>query len=43
MQPILYATQCNLNFEASFAGIHEILREMWLFERRFQAKNFGQL
>ena len=36
-------TQSNLNFEPSFAGIHQVLREMWLFEPEFQARSFGQL
>ena len=36
-------TQFNLNFESSFAGIHQVLREIWLFQHEFQARNFGQL
>ena len=30
-------TQRNLNFESSFVGIHQILREIWLFEHEFQS------
>ena len=26
--------------EPSFAGIHQVLREIWLFEHIFQARNF---
>ena len=29
--------QSNLNFEPSFVGIHQVLREIWLFEHKFQA------
>ena len=43
MQLFLDSTQFNLNFEPSFVGIHQVLREMWLFEHEFQARNFGQL
>ena len=41
----LYAdsTLSNLKFDPSFAGIHQVLREIWLFEHKFQARNFGQL
>ena len=35
--------QFNLNFEHSFVGIHQVLREIWLFEHEFQTRNFGQL
>ena len=30
----LDCTQSNLNFEPSFAGIHEILKVIWLFEHK---------
>ena len=43
MQLFLDFTQSNSNFEPSVAGIHEVLREMWLFEHNFQARNFSQL
>ena len=32
----------NLKFELSFARTHPVLREIWLFEHEFQARNFGQ-
>ena len=35
--------QSNLNFELSFVGIHQVLKETWIFEHKFQARNFGQL
>ena len=35
--------QSNLNFEPPFVGIHQVLREIWLFEQKFQARNFGRL
>ena len=31
------------NFKPLFVGIHQVLREIWLFEHKFQARNFGQL
>ena len=37
------STKSNLNFEPLFAAIHEVLREILLFEHEFQARNFGQL
>ena len=37
-----YSTQFKLNFESSFVGIHQVLRETWLFGHEFQARNFGQ-
>ena len=40
---LLDFTQSNLNFESLFVEICPVLREIWLFEREFQAKNFGQL
>ena len=43
MQLSLDSTQSSLNFEPSFTGIHELLRGVWLFEHKFQTKNFGQL
>ena len=43
MQLVLDSTQSDLNFEPSFSGIHQVLRERWLFEHTFQARNFGQL
>ena len=36
-------TQSNLNFGASFVGIHQVLREIWLFQHEFQAISSGQL
>ena len=39
---LLFLTS-NLNFEALFFGIHQVLREIWLFEHEFEARNFGQL
>ena len=41
MQPFLDFTQSSLNFELSVAGIHEVLRKIWLFEHNSQARNFG--
>ena len=43
MQLFLAFTQFILNFESSFAGIREVLRVIWLFEHKFQARKFGQL
>ena len=37
------SNQSNVNFEPSFTGILEVLREIWHFEHKFQARNFGQL
>ena len=37
-----YFKQSNLNFEHSFAGVHKVLREMWLFEHEFQSRNCWQ-
>ena len=37
------SAQSKLNFESSFVGIHEVMRETWLFEYKFQDRNFGQL
>ena len=31
----------GLNFEPFFIGIHKVLREIWLFEHKIQARNFG--
>ena len=39
----LASKQSNLNFDPSFVGIHQVLREIWLFEHEFQATNCGQL
>ena len=39
----LNSIQSNLNFEPSFFGICQVLREKQLFEHEFQARNFGQL
>ena len=39
----LDSKQSNLNFEHLFVGIHQVLREKWLFEHEFQTRNFGQL
>ena len=36
-------TQCSLNFEPSFVRIHQVLKDIWLFEHKFQARNFDQL
>ena len=43
MQLYLDFTKSNLNFEPSFLGIHQVLREIWLFEHKLQGRNFGQL
>ena len=43
MKLFLDSTQSNLNFEPLFAAIHEVSRKIWLFEHKFQARNFGQL
>ena len=32
-----------LKFEPSFVEIHQVLREIWLFEHEFQARNLGQV
>ena len=37
------STRLNLNFEPSFVEIHEVLREIWHFEHKFEARNFIQL
>ena len=36
MQLLLDFKQSNLNFEPSFAGIHEVLRETWLLDINFK-------
>ena len=42
--PQLYQIlETPLNFELSFVGISDILREIWLFKYDFQARNFVQL
>ena len=33
----------DVNFEPSFVGIHQVVREIWPFEHEFQSGNFGQL
>ena len=43
MQLFLDSTRSNINFEFSVAGIHEVWREISLFEHKSQARNFGQL
>ena len=43
MQLFLDSTQSNLNYERSFARIHEVLGEVWLSEQKFQTRNFDQL
>ena len=43
MSLFLNFAQSYLNFEPSFVGIHQVLREIWRFELEFQARNFGQL
>ena len=40
MQLLLDFTQSNVIFEPSFAEIHEALREIWLLEHKFQARNW---
>ena len=39
----LDSRQSELNFDQSFVGIHQVLREISLSEHEFQIKNFGQL
>ena len=34
--------QSDVNFEPSFVRIRQVLREIWLFEHEFLARNFGQ-
>ena len=42
MQLFLIFAQSNLNFELSFVEIHQVLKEIWPFEHKFQATlNFG--
>ena len=43
MSLFLNSIQSDINFEPSFVGIYQALREIWLFEHEFQARNFGQL
>ena len=43
MQLLLDSKQSNLNFEPLFVGIHQVLRDIWLFEPEFQARTFSQL
>ena len=35
--------QSNLNFELLCVGIHQVLKDKWLFEHQFQVRNFCQL
>ena len=42
MQLFVDSTQHNFNFETSFVGIHQVLREIWLSGDKFQARNLGQ-
>ena len=35
MELFLDSTQSNLDFDSSFVGVHQVLREIWLFEREF--------
>ena len=35
----LNSIQSNLNVEPSFVGIHQVLREIWLFEHEFNFKS----
>ena len=42
MKLFLDFKQSNLNFEPSFVGSNHVLREIWLFEHKFRARNFGQ-
>ena len=39
----LDSIQSNLNFEHSFVVIRQVLREICLFEHKFQARKCGQL
>ena len=41
MSLFLDFTRSHLNFETSFVGIHQILREIWLFEHGFQTRNLA--
>ena len=41
VQLLFDSAQSNLNFESSFVEIHQVLREILLFEHEFQARNFG--
>ena len=43
MQLFLTPEESNLSFEPSSVGTHQVLREIWLFEHEFQARNFSQL
>ena len=38
----LDSTLSNLNFEASFVGIRDVLIEIWMLEHEFQNRNFSQ-
>ena len=40
MQLVLGSAQSNLNFELSLVGIHQVLREIWLFEHQFSHWKF---
>ena len=40
---LLDFARSNLNFEPSIVEIHQVLKEVWLFEHEFQARKFDQL
>ena len=40
-RPVFMLTDPNLDFKPSFAGTHQVLREIWLFEHKFQARNLA--
>ena len=42
MELFLDSTEPNSHFEPLFAEVIEVLREIWPFEHKFQARNFGQ-
>ena len=35
MYPLINCTQFNLHFEPALVEIHQVLREIWLFEHEF--------
>ena len=47
MSLFLNFTKSNLNFEPSFGGIYQVLKEIWLIGHEFHdevhVRNFGQL
>ena len=40
MELFLDSTQSSLNFESSFVGIYQVLKEIQLIEHEFQTRNF---